>query len=79
MPHRSTRALSYPWLQIDPTTNPNEYMQAVLEYCLAGNVGVDSEAGITQVTGNPTNRELAKQSNCSSHAMKEFFGSCVPN
>jgi hypothetical protein len=32
---------AYPWLQIDPTTDPTNYMQAVLQYCLAGNVEVD--------------------------------------
>jgi hypothetical protein len=34
-------AEAYPWLQIDPTTDPNNYMQAVLQYCLAGNVEAD--------------------------------------
>jgi hypothetical protein len=32
---------SYPWLQFDPTHDPDKYMFAVLQYCLDGNVQVD--------------------------------------
>jgi len=31
----------YPWQSIDPLTAPNDYMQSVLHYCLAGNIEVD--------------------------------------
>jgi hypothetical protein len=32
---------SYPWLQFDPTSQPDQYMLAVLQYCLEGNVQTD--------------------------------------
>jgi hypothetical protein len=32
---------TYPWLQFDPTTQPDQYMFAVLKYCLDGNVESD--------------------------------------
>jgi len=32
---------TYPWLQFDPTTQPDEYMFSVLKYCLEGNVETD--------------------------------------
>ena len=32
---------SYPWLQFDPTTQASQYMLAVLQYCLDGNVDND--------------------------------------
>jgi hypothetical protein len=32
---------TYPWLQFDPVANPAAYMNAVLQYCLQGNVDVD--------------------------------------
>jgi len=35
----------YPWLQIDPKSNPQEYMAAVKAYILEGNVEVDWDVG----------------------------------
>src|SRR5436853_499645 len=32
---------TYPWLQFDPTTQPDRYMFSVLQYCLEGNVQTD--------------------------------------
>src|ERR1700685_2685097 len=32
---------TYPWLQFDPKSQPYQYMQSVLEYCLDGNVEAD--------------------------------------
>jgi hypothetical protein len=32
---------TYPWLQFDPRTQPSQYMLAVLQYCLDGNVQTD--------------------------------------
>jgi len=32
---------TYPWLQFDPTTQPDQYMLSVLKYCLDGNVETD--------------------------------------
>lgn len=32
---------TYPWLQFDPTNQPDQYMFSVLQYCLDGNVQVD--------------------------------------
>jgi hypothetical protein len=32
---------TYPWLRFDPTTQPDQYLSAVLQYCLAGNTQVD--------------------------------------
>ena len=32
---------TYPWLQFDPRTQPDQYMFAVLQYCLDGNVQAD--------------------------------------
>jgi hypothetical protein len=32
---------TYPWLQFDPKTQPDQYMQSVLQYCLDGNVEAD--------------------------------------
>jgi hypothetical protein len=32
---------TYPWMQFDPTSDPDHYMFAVLEYCLEGNEPID--------------------------------------
>jgi hypothetical protein len=32
---------TYPWLQFDPKTQPDQYMMSVLQYCLDGNVEAD--------------------------------------
>lgn len=32
---------TYPWLQFDPTTQASQYMLAVLQYCMDGNVQAD--------------------------------------
>jgi hypothetical protein len=32
---------TYPWLQFDPSVQPDQYMAAVLQYCLDGNVQQD--------------------------------------
>jgi hypothetical protein len=42
---------SAPWMEVDPRTNPNGYMKAVLKYCLEGNVEVD-----WRVQDNPVRR-----------------------
>lgn len=34
---------NYPWLKFDFRSNPNEYIDAVYQYCLEGNVDVDFE------------------------------------